>query len=119
MCKFCSSPHSDRISCTQRIRGAELFVFIVEHGIAAGQHLIRAQGASQGRGVAELLFFVTELLLHRLLKLLLPCSKALPPSGQRSAYRFRRKRLLRLHKLIIAYFQLVLHYILNILFQVV
>ena len=70
-CASFSFPHSDRISCTQRIRGAELFVFIVEHGIAAGQHLIRAQGASQGRGVAELLSFVTELLLHRLLKLLL------------------------------------------------
>ena len=42
-------------------------------------------------------------------------------AAERSAecVRFRRKRLLRLHKLIIAYFQLVLHYILNILFQVV
>ena len=47
MCKFCSSPHSDRISCTQRIRGAELFVFIVEHGIAAGQHTVGVQGCGK------------------------------------------------------------------------
>ena len=104
------------ISLSEYVGGADAALFVIQQRISPGQDLIGVQGSCQHSGMAQTLLPGALCGCGSSLQLLAVCVQPCFPVRCCAAGHIARKRLLHLHKLIIAYIQATLDIILNIFF---